>query len=682
MGKSYSNKAVFASAFEVQATNPLDARFVVDSVDDLTNGTIDYPYIGLVVNIKGTDNLYILTEQDDETALPKTWKQIRGAEGINSDIADLTKQISDLTKKHVDELAQAKSDLTNYVDALEEKIYGSDALELFDTLTEIGAWIEDHQDTYEKLVEGFTGNLKTAVDNLTKLINDGDSDLQGQIDELDSKVDSAVNDIKSAASALETKLTNLINTTKSNLENAISTLEGKLEGELSDLDEKLSDEIDELELKHEADVVGLKGLIDDANTKHETELAQTVTDLTTLIAKTKSDILGADDLDAKMDSIKEVVDWINTHTTEYEALLKLAGDNKKELTDYIDGKVEELEGKISDLETKVSGDVNTAINDLQQKITAAETKHTTDHNALVQTHNDDKEELEDAIEDSMLYKSSATETWETVQVGGISAKTKPSAFEGMTISQVLDEIFYPTLNPIVPSGQPSVSISYETECFFVGTAIPAKTDFSTSTNRGNYTYVTPAGDIITGDYYAGEVATSDTTIDNGVFGGTFAEGVYNVTFTAQFAEGPSPVTNKGVAYTGVSKYAGGTKQATKTLYGVCPIYANTITIDNTDTQQPIQNYVKGGVTFTVSIPAEPQGTMDKFTLKVPSYLTVSNIQQYNPNSGKYEIDTKYMLSNKTTEQKGSVTYNVYKRATTPGDFIGAAQYQITIDKKS
>ena len=84
MGKSYSNPAVFASAFEVQATKPLDARFVLDNVADLTNGTIDYPYVGLVVNIKGTDQLYVLTALDaDPTGDNHTWKKVGSEKADN-----------------------------------------------------------------------------------------------------------------------------------------------------------------------------------------------------------------------------------------------------------------------------------------------------------------------------------------------------------------------------------------------------------------------------------------------------------------------------------------------------------------------------------------------------------------------------------------------------------------------
>ena len=45
-------------------------------------------------------------------------------------------------------------------------------------------------------------------------------------------------------------------------------------------------------------------------------------------------------------------------------------------------------------------------------------------------------------------------------------------------SNLPSEVFKYTLYPKVPSGKPSVSISYATSVFKVGTAIPAKTALS------------------------------------------------------------------------------------------------------------------------------------------------------------------------------------------------------------
>ena len=60
MGKTFPGAIPFSTNFDVQTTLPLDNRLVVDSFEDLTNGTIEAPYQGMVVNIKGTSELWIL----------------------------------------------------------------------------------------------------------------------------------------------------------------------------------------------------------------------------------------------------------------------------------------------------------------------------------------------------------------------------------------------------------------------------------------------------------------------------------------------------------------------------------------------------------------------------------------------------------------------------------------------
>ena len=68
MAQTYNNTIDFASGFNVLQTGPLDSRLVVDSVENLTDGSIKAPYEGMVVNIKGTPALYILTKPGIENS--------------------------------------------------------------------------------------------------------------------------------------------------------------------------------------------------------------------------------------------------------------------------------------------------------------------------------------------------------------------------------------------------------------------------------------------------------------------------------------------------------------------------------------------------------------------------------------------------------------------------------------
>lgn len=79
MPKTFNGSIKFPSSFDVQTTRPLDDRLVVDSFEDLTNGTIIAPYQGMVVNIAGTSELWILkTSGIAESHNPDNWELVTG----------------------------------------------------------------------------------------------------------------------------------------------------------------------------------------------------------------------------------------------------------------------------------------------------------------------------------------------------------------------------------------------------------------------------------------------------------------------------------------------------------------------------------------------------------------------------------------------------------------------------
>ena len=84
MPKTYSKQGTvqdFTTPFDVQTTRPLDIRLVVDSVDDLINGSIEAPYKGMVVNIAGTSELYILISEPEYADNPNNWELVTGSGG-------------------------------------------------------------------------------------------------------------------------------------------------------------------------------------------------------------------------------------------------------------------------------------------------------------------------------------------------------------------------------------------------------------------------------------------------------------------------------------------------------------------------------------------------------------------------------------------------------------------------
>lgn len=65
----------------VSENKPLDVRLVVNAVEDLTNGTIPNLYTGIVVNVKGTGDLYILTSNARGASNINNWKKVGGGSG-------------------------------------------------------------------------------------------------------------------------------------------------------------------------------------------------------------------------------------------------------------------------------------------------------------------------------------------------------------------------------------------------------------------------------------------------------------------------------------------------------------------------------------------------------------------------------------------------------------------------
>lgn len=83
MGKSYIGTITpYAASCNMCTTAPLDDRLVVDNYDDLFNG-IDFPYVGMVVNVKTSSSLYLLvsTKNDEDGNLkPDVWKEIKSVD--------------------------------------------------------------------------------------------------------------------------------------------------------------------------------------------------------------------------------------------------------------------------------------------------------------------------------------------------------------------------------------------------------------------------------------------------------------------------------------------------------------------------------------------------------------------------------------------------------------------------
>lgn len=103
MPKTFNGSIDFTTNFNVQTTKPLDNRLVVDSFADLTNGSIEAPYQGMVVNIAGTSELWILkTAGIANSHIVENWELVTGSgsgtsEEVEARIHEIRESIGVLT---------------------------------------------------------------------------------------------------------------------------------------------------------------------------------------------------------------------------------------------------------------------------------------------------------------------------------------------------------------------------------------------------------------------------------------------------------------------------------------------------------------------------------------------------------------------------------------------------------
>ena len=187
MPKTFNGAIKFPSNFDVQATRPLDDRLVVDSYDDLINGSIEYPYQGMVVNIKGTSELWILKTQGIEASHQlKNWELVTGS-GISEDVEQRIQEIWDrlgLAESDIDNIKEqigdflTSSDLDGYVkiEKLEDYIPKTE-LENLAKKSDLDGYVK-----FEDVVDFITAS------DLPDFLTDSDLDGYVKIEDLDGYI--------------------------------------------------------------------------------------------------------------------------------------------------------------------------------------------------------------------------------------------------------------------------------------------------------------------------------------------------------------------------------------------------------------------------------------------------------------------------------------------------------------
>lgn len=267
------------------------------------------------------------------------------------------------------------------------------------------------------------------------------------------------------------------------------------------------------------------------------------------------------------------------------------------------------------------------------------------------------------VTDLLRYNSQLDGSITTVtDFGGIPAGTTAEALKTKTISQVLDDLIFPTVQPTIGS-QPSASLQLKSGfsskgVYEVGAAAPQDpTNFTKSSSRGAINIAGKktqdyAGEVTAQVLYYGS-SESNTTLPTEIPEG---ETVYNYKVT--FAAGPQPLDSKGGNATSIRKYSGGSATGKATINGVYPYYGSTGA-----NNALVKLALTTASEFTFTAPGEV-GSTERHGFKLPAKYTVTEVQWYNNLGGEW---VTLPLSNFTettaneTVQGKQVSYKTYRR---------------------
>ena len=268
---------------------------------------------------------------------------------------------------------------------------------------------------------------------------------------------------------------------------------------------------------------------------------------------------------------------------------------------------------------------------------------------------------------SLQYQSKMDDSLATITtLGGIAAGTTAGALKKKTLSEVFDDLLFPTVQPTITG--PSASLSLKTTNIReVGSAAPAASEFNASFSQGTI----KIGSATQNPRAGAKTSDSLYIVKGQEIPTVVALGTTNYYYEASYAAGAIPKDSKGNPATNATALPeGSVKSGAVPVYGVYPFYANVA--NETVTRLPLTKDLK----FKVSLAAEGP---NKHVIKIPH--TITKFELLNTLSGKYELFDSGSF-NKTTEEIDvngtSVTYNVYTRK--DSGFNGASEFQITYSK--
>lgn len=277
-----------------------------------------------------------------------------------------------------------------------------------------------------------------------------------------------------------------------------------------------------------------------------------------------------------------------------------------------------------------------------------------------------------AIYDTKLDDNIAT----TEKLGGIAAGTKVSALKGRKITEVLDDLIFPTVQPT--KTDPTVTLALKStykNIQEVGATGPVLSNFTLTYNQGtikigNTTTGVRAGAKTSEVVYANTENNAVTEV-----AGTVALGTTNYYYKVNYAAGDEPKDSKGNPATSLTRLPAGSKvSGAVAVYGVYPFYGTTTDANianQTVTKLPLTN----ATNFTCTLAAE--SATSKQVFKLPH--TVTKIELKDPfGNWVSQAINEFPKTTENIDVNGtSVSYNVYTRNQGQN---GATEFRITYTK--
>lgn len=281
------------------------------------------------------------------------------------------------------------------------------------------------------------------------------------------------------------------------------------------------------------------------------------------------------------------------------------------------------------------------------------------------------------VDNVLEYDSTEADATATVQaLGGIPAGTKAVDLKGKSVSEILDTLIFPVVQPTYTNPSATISLKSTTttptlqEVGATGASVPTASSFNYSFNRGAINIAGTkkqdrAGAETSHKFQCNGSDTLPTTLA--------ARGQYKYKAVVSYAAGPQPLDSKGNE-TGTPLAAGSVNSNEVVINVEYPYFANTAAAA-TLTKLPLttNSYIEPSCVAETSAGRHQFALPASFTVtKIEYFDTVANA--YKPMSVSDFTATQY---NETVQSK-SVSYKKYVRNTV--GLSGATKFKVTFTK--